>query len=757
MTLEPNGFVLWLLTALLHATVLLGLAWLADLALPARSVALRQWLWRTALYGGLFTAALQVGLQTEPLAGRIALPVTERASTAVEETRPAPLPALREASKPTPATPRREVHARSTASIPQRALAFVTRDPATILTLTWLAIVAVALVLAARRAFALRRLLRASRPLADDALDAISGHLADCARIKPPRLRVARVASPLATVGNTVVLPEWSVAHAGAGRIEAMLAHEIAHLQRRDTWWQAFDAGAHALLLIHPFGLHARRRLEALAELAADAWAARTIGGGRALAEGLAQCAEHVSEPAHAALATAMASARSPLVHRIERLLNEDIMNPEFRIPGLRALALVAIVAAAVVLPSVGTRVNAAETEEDGNDIVTGSWHTTTDWGFGETMRAGLKRPGYELSVKAQGKFEFNEDESDIAEMEDGATLSMKETTGGHTRLAEYESDDGTLTRTFTIDGDPMSDADAQQWLTRAIPEMLRQTGFDAERRTQRILAKGGVDAVLAEVDKIGGDFARRVYLTTLAENAKLDARQFDAALAYAADIDSDFERRTTLTGFLATQDAAPATQVKLLEATTDIGSDFEKRTVLEEAVDHLADDAAVRDAWQKAASSIDSDFERRTAISGLAERDDLGAEWTLAAIRATSGISSDFEARTSLESLAERIGSSPELVEAYTAVAADIDSDFERRTSLVALVEEAELNTDGYRGVIRAASGMGDFECRQVLEAVAEKMPADAGLISDYRRVARQLGDHERGQAERALDRFEI
>lgn len=33
--------------------------------------------------------------------------------------------------------------------------------------------------------------------------------------------------------------------------------------------------------------------------------------------------------------------------------------------------------------------------------------------------------------------------------------------------------------------------------------------------------------------------------------------------------------------------------------------------------------------------------------------------------------------------------------------------------------------------------------------------MPADAGLITRYRDVARGLGEFERGQAERALDRF--
>ena len=33
--------------------------------------------------------------------------------------------------------------------------------------------------------------------------------------------------------------------------------------------------------------------------------------------------------------------------------------------------------------------------------------------------------------------------------------------------------------------------------------------------------------------------------------------------------------------------------------------------------------------------------------------------------------------------------------------------------------------------------------------------LAGDADLIARYRRIARSLGDHERGQAEKALDRF--
>jgi hypothetical protein len=54
---------------------------------------------------------------------------------------------------------------------------------------------------------------------------------------------------------------------------------------------------------------------------------------------------------------------------------------------------------------------------------------------------------------------------------------------------------------------------------------------------------------------------------------------------------------------------------------------------------------------------------------------------------------------------------------------------------------------------VLDALSGIGsDYDCREVLVALAKVMPKDADLIARYRGVAQHLSDYERGEAERAL-----
>src|SRR5947199_109583 len=72
-TLEPERALAWLLTYLLHSTLLLGRAWLAAKPLARWSVAAEEAVWKLALVGALVTASLQLAAGWEPAAGRWSL------------------------------------------------------------------------------------------------------------------------------------------------------------------------------------------------------------------------------------------------------------------------------------------------------------------------------------------------------------------------------------------------------------------------------------------------------------------------------------------------------------------------------------------------------------------------------------------------------------------------------------------------------------------------------------------------------------
>src|SRR6185295_10426351 len=97
--------IAWLLTYLLHSTLLLSIAWLASKPLGRWSVAAEEAVWKLALVGALFTASLQLAAGWEPAAGRWSLPRAAAPAAVVDLAVPAapvltPTPILSSVPRP---------------------------------------------------------------------------------------------------------------------------------------------------------------------------------------------------------------------------------------------------------------------------------------------------------------------------------------------------------------------------------------------------------------------------------------------------------------------------------------------------------------------------------------------------------------------------------------------------------------------------------------------------------------------------------
>jgi len=134
----------------------------------------------------------------------------------------------------------------------------------------------------------------------------------------------------------------------------AMLAHELAHVVRRDALWFAALAGLERVLCFQPLLRVARRRLVEVAEERADDQAVRWTGDRVGLAGCLAEIARWIVENRRARALPVAGMASSRLGHRIERLLVPD-PPPEPRQRWFPAAALGLLVTTAGAAPSVRT------------------------------------------------------------------------------------------------------------------------------------------------------------------------------------------------------------------------------------------------------------------------------------------------------------------------------------------------------------------------------------------------------------------
>ncbi|MFL5634187.1 MAG: HEAT repeat domain-containing protein, partial [Gemmatimonadaceae bacterium] len=354
----------WLLTYAIHSTVLLSLAWLL--------VRARRWapgatelLWKSAILGGILTASIQLVLEVRP-AGTITL---ERASVT------SPSIAAPSIATPTSEEPSRSALVPTTDLMPVSQQRAVEVQPGISLSRSSVAVLAWALVaLIFGLSYVARRLILVGRlgdrdVVPEGALLEMLRELASAAGLRrTPRLTsTSRISSPIALGINEICVPDTALTDLDIEQQRSLLAHELAHLARRDPVWLGVASLIERIFWIQPLNRVANRQIATSAEFLCDDWAVRRTGSGIPLARCLAQVAEWIQASPLGVPVAGMAEERSLLVSRVDRLLAGVKPNNRSR-RGLALAAVAVLIAMIVIAPGVsgksGSQLLADETQK---------------------------------------------------------------------------------------------------------------------------------------------------------------------------------------------------------------------------------------------------------------------------------------------------------------------------------------------------------------------------------------------------------
>ncbi len=319
----------WLLTYAIHSTILLALAAIAAWRLADHHAWL-DLMWKTALIAPLVTATLHLDSISVPLARHWTLPSV---TTAGRAPMPAPAPAVDiapSAAMPvdrvssSPAIDRSAATERLIATTDNRVTwrQSIVRSLPAIAALAWL-IIAIAAVV--RYSARLRRVYRALGSgvamTSSDLHDTVDGLRPTADRHSPILLTTTPICPvPLALAGRHIVLPDRFFSELDPEQQRAALAHEMAHVVRRDPEWRIALDLLERVLFFQPLNRLARGRLCDAAEFLCDEWAVQQAGSPLAMARCLSTVASWWS-PADTLPAgvTAMARSDSAMIRRVTR------------------------------------------------------------------------------------------------------------------------------------------------------------------------------------------------------------------------------------------------------------------------------------------------------------------------------------------------------------------------------------------------------------------------------------------------------
>ena len=327
----------WLLTYLLHSTIVLGGAWIVTRLVDMRPES-RELVWRTALFAGILTSAIAVttprtGDLTEVSLARWALgeqvSIERFAFNGVRDTGGAAIGD--ESIRRSVRVERRIVRSGALAS-PGGWLVWLWMTGAS-LGVGWL-------VWRGRGLFAVRDSLHPPSPRAQrhltDLVAAVDGG-------PVPTLRSsASVDSPCVLPGGTIVLAERCDHDLADEELRAVLAHEMAHVRRRDPAWVSRMRVATAVCWIQPLNWVALREMQQATEFACDDRAVAWTGDRVALARSISRIAEWSFASQRPVPGMPMIGRSGGPSGRVRRILatGPDVVEARWR----RILVLVAIV-----------------------------------------------------------------------------------------------------------------------------------------------------------------------------------------------------------------------------------------------------------------------------------------------------------------------------------------------------------------------------------------------------------------------------
>lgn len=598
---------------LLKATVILGAALVADRLLRRASAAARHLSWTVAVGAVLFLPVTTI--VTPPMSVPVpAVPAVSglAGGAAGEGVSGAPSAESAAATEPVGTPPAGKARVDSAAGT--APVAGVIPRPSedrrfSVLALTWgtgAGFILAWLGLSWLRAC---RLGRRAGPFESERVQRTVRRLAARLGIRSPtpvlRGATSDMPSTLGILRSRILLPadaeRWTRA-----RLEAVLAHELAHVRRRDCAVQAMAGLACALYWFHPLAWVAARRLAIEREFACDDEVLRLGTRPSAYGDCLVDLARSFAHPRLSAAVVTQIVRPGGLSERVAAVLAEGVDRRRISRAGvlvataLAALVLVPLSAARAVAPS------GAQPRNTGARIVADPVDPSECWTAGVSRSLNVHRDerGWEVrwesdrctsEIEVRPEIRFTSDFSWIASLGPDAIVRVDETNDGVNRRAEFRPGEeaaagGEPVLRFWLDGRPADvDADARQWIEHRLLTVLRVTGLQAEERVGQILSADGVDGVLAEAGKISADLAQARYLSLLLERARPNDGELIRTLETArrgVGSDASLARVLATAARLHRDRVVGAARTAFLGAARKVGSDGVHSRMLQEILD---------------------------------------------------------------------------------------------------------------------------------------------------------------------------
>jgi len=565
-------------------------------------------------------------------------------------------------------------------------------------------------------------------------LNALASRLRIARPVRVLESQLVRVPTAIGWLRPLVLLPTSVLTGLTTEQLEAVLAHELAHIRRHDYVVNIFQTIVETLLFYHPAVWFVSHRIRVEREHCCDDIAVAVCGNRLVYATALADLETLRSERVALAM---MATGGGSLLHRVRRLLEPTSQHERRGTAWIAVWTLIALLAVTTTQQSAGSGI---VEELPQPEAVTQRTPPSPPppappaapappappvpafRGEGRTSWSDL---GARYDIRYKGTIAISDDDREVTHISPDGYLTISDSGWfgtGHAVELRGRSD-GSIERKFRESGvDKPYEPAGRAWFADVFPMILRRSGIAAEARVSRILRQSGPNGVLAEIGRLESDYVRRVYFETFFSQGRPTGSVLALALDQAGrEISSDYELAELLIHASAAALADNVARSTFFNAATSVSSDYELRRVLTNATSAALDPRSLTDALT-AAQSIRSDYEAAELLISISNKQTLDGAARRAFFDAVQSVSSDYECRRVLSAVVERSLSSDMLTEVLKS-STELSSDYEQATLLVLIADRHRLEGGLRDAYLSAAYGISsEHEKNRVMAALLRK-----------------------------------
>lgn len=544
-----------------------------------------------------------------------------------------------------------------------------------------------------------------------------------------------------------------------------VLVHEMAHIKRFDALTQLAAQLAVAIFWFDPLIWLAAHRMRVEREHACDDYVLRdgtkpSLYAGELLdmVRSLGTPEHERAAPAFAALAMArrsefegrMLAILDPKLdrHNLDRrstlftaaavallVLPLAALRP-FEQPGIQTLArqLTSNQPGTTALPAAKTNTNYTCDSADLGRTAGTSTHISIN----DDPEAGIRNlsfmvstPGRCAEARMVGIARLSSDETRLVALPPGGMMRLREVLPGSDRsLVAVAESNGVPSYVARVGGRPVDfDAGMQEWVSRLMPEIMREAAIDVPQRVARLRREGGVDGVLDAIARMRSTAAKTSHYKALLKTDNFTQGEIDR-IARAAGRDlasSPSDLRAVLDVMLSERPSAAAQASigqSVQTAIRKAKSSGDKASILTQYAAGGDPDAVLMAL--RGAKELSSDGDKSNLLKTLAASALNGRNLALrrAFFDAYETLSSDGDSRSVLIAALPYGHANPAVTVDVIQATRHISSDGDKAEVLIALTKQRLLTSAAIRNAFLDAAKeiSSSYDQRRVLQAVSEQ-----------------------------------